>query len=577
LSQRRQGLDGLLVAGVLGGLLHQRIRLGQLQDVAQLEVNRQRRRREPGRLEASRRAAGAAAARRGRANPPRAPLLWELAVNRPGRLGYCFVEEASLGLVTSRQLRDRAAFALPAAVGLDLKVRDEVEALLLARLDDASVGAEHQTALAQAAAGWDGLSSVAASRTAWRLVQAMKNTKEPSALKDLGQRLSAVSARLEPREAAQAAAQAAAIFSRAIKDTKEPLHLSYLAKGLSAVSARLVPKEAAQAAAGAAAALTQAMKDTKLPYGLSSLAKGLAEVSGWLEPKEAAQAAATLTQAIKGTKDPVALRGLAEGLSAVSARLEPREAAAILTQAMQAMKAANEPYALAWLAPGLSAVSDRLEPREAAQVAATLTRAMKDTKHPLVLRSLAQGLSAVSTRLEPREAAAVLTQAMKDIKDWRTLKTLAEGLSAVTVRLESKEAARAAAILLSVLMRVAEQRSQPDLVRAFSLSLTDLPPATQRLRNVDLAIAVAATAGGDPFLPVAFVHSAAQLRPCRLSTQQLVELLKLPTCVGEGRRVVLDHLGNRYRRPFADAWEFVRFAQEQRLDLDFTSRPEHPE
>jgi hypothetical protein len=44
--------------------------------------------------------------------------------------------------------------------------------------------------------------------------------------------------------------------------------------------------------------------------------------------------------------------------------------------------------------------------------------------------------------------------------------------------------------------------------------------------------------------------------PGRLSTQQLVELLKMPPFVGEARRVVLDQLGNRYRRTFADVWEF---------------------
>jgi hypothetical protein len=33
--------------------------------------------------------------------------------------------------------------------------------------------------------------------------------------------------------------------------------------------------------------------------------------------------------------------------------------------------------------------------------------------------------------------------------------------------------------------------------------------------------------------------------------------------------------GNRVT--FADAWEFARFAPEQNLDVDFTSRPQRPE
>ena len=51
----------------------------------------------------------------------------------------------------------------------------------------------------------------------------------------------------------------------------------------------------------------------------------------------------------------------------------------------------------------------------------------------------------------------------------------------------------------------------------------------------------------------------------------------MPTCIGEARRIVLNRLGQRYRRTFADAWEFVDFAQEQKLALDFTTPPRRPE
>jgi hypothetical protein len=47
--------------------------------------------------------------------------------------------------------------------------------------------------------------------------------------------------------------------------------------------------------------------------------------------------------------------------------------------------------------------------------------------------------------------------------------------------------------------------------------------------------------------------------------------------VDQARRVVLEQLENRYRRPFADHWEFVRFAQQQNLGLDFTTPPRRPE
>ncbi len=51
--------------------------------------------------------------------------------------------------------------------------------------------------------------------------------------------------------------------------------MQFLVQGLSALAARMEPKEAAQAAAQAAATLTQAMKDPKDEYAL--LVYGLAE------------------------------------------------------------------------------------------------------------------------------------------------------------------------------------------------------------------------------------------------------------------------------------------------------------
>jgi hypothetical protein len=80
-----------------------------------------------------------------------------------------------------------------------------------------------------------------------------------------------------------------------------------------------------------------------------------------------------------------------------------------------------------------------------------------------------------------------------------------------------------------------------------------------------------------PLLAPAALALALEPPSCRLSTQELVDLLKNPLCVDQARRLVLEQLENRYRRPFADHWQFVRFAQEQRLGLDFTTPPRRPE
>jgi hypothetical protein len=131
-----------------------------------------------------------------------------------------------------------------------------------------------------------------------------------------------------------------------------------LSRGLSAVSARLEPREAA-------ALLARAMSKTTDAFALRSLSQGLSSVSAGLEPKGAAEAAALLARAISKTTDPPALASLSEGLSAVSARLEPREAARACGQAASllthAMSKTTDAYALGSLSQGLSAVLS-LEP-----------------------------------------------------------------------------------------------------------------------------------------------------------------------------------------------------------------------
>jgi hypothetical protein len=106
---------------------------------------------------------------------------------------------------------------------------------------------------------------------------------------------------------------------------------------------------------------------------------------------------------------------------------------------------------------------------------------------------------------------------------------------------------------------------------------TYVEPADRRRRLAGLIAQVRLSDDGYACLTAAaLLQPAQEPLPCRLTTQQLVELLKHPVCVGAAQRIVLDHLGNRYHRTFADQWEFVRFAEEQKLDLDITSPPQRP-
>lgn len=85
------------------------------------------------------------------------------------------------------------------------------------------------------------------------------------------------------------------------------------------------------------------------------------------------------------------------------------------------------------------------------------------------------------------------------------------------------------------------------------------------------------TAATSPLAALPFLPAASEPLPCRLDTQDLVEMLKFPTCVGEVRRVILDQLGNRYHQRFVTHWDFVRYAQDHNLNLDFTTPPQRPD
>jgi hypothetical protein len=122
---------------------------------------------------------------------------------------------------------------------------------------------------------------------------------------------------------------------------------------------------------------------------------------------------------------------------------------------------------------------------------------------------------------------------------------------------------------------MAESAQRPyawDLAPALAALLSTASPAEVSRR----AATVASAGVGQPLSSLPVLAAVVEPAPCRLSTQQLVELLKSPACVGVAGRVVLDQLGNRYRRRFTDLWEFVAWAQEHEPGLDLSTPPQRP-
>jgi hypothetical protein len=210
--------------------------------------------------------------------------------------------------------------------------------------------------------------------------------------------------------------------------------------------------------------------------------------------------------------------------------------------------------------------------------AAILIEVIAKTKDEFALQALAQGLAVVATRLVPKDAArtaATLRQAVAKTNNPMARQQLAQLLSAVGARLQPKDAAQSAAIYIHAMALTPETYfTRRLLARELAGLLTGVGPSEFSGR----AAAVVAAAGslaarGFPSTAAGLLGPFLKPLPCRLSTPQLVELLKHPTCVGLARRVILDHLENRYHQKFTDHWDFVAWAKKHLPGLDLTSPP----
>jgi hypothetical protein len=405
----------------------------------------------------------------------------------------------------------------------------------------------------------------------------------PDHLSLLARDLSALANHLDAREAGRRAGQAAAILGQAINDVKDPKDFPILVQGLSALARHFEYREVTRATT----TLIQVIKDNKYPVQLSVLVQGLSVVSARLNSRDAAQAASTLIQAIKDNN----LGGemLAQALSAVAARLDPTDAAQAAAMLARAINNEQDPGALSALGQALGAVGGRLESKEAARVAAILIQAGHreagrrkgmDAKDGVAAIQIQvghrEGLSAVAVSLDPRDAAQVAVSLTQTAKASRTdqLHELVYCLPTVAARLQAKHAA---VTLAAAIKDTNHPYLNRYLAEGLSALLSAVPGSQVPALAATTASAVASTAGsGQPLAGLAPILAAAEPPPCRLSTQELIELLKMPTCGSEVGRVVLDQLGNRYRRSFADRWDFVRFAHERQLGLKFTSPPQPP-
>jgi len=390
-----------------------------------------------------------------------------------------------------------------------------------------------------------------AAEVAATLLPAMNKPATPSCLAAQAQALAALAARLEPRDGAARCAATAGLLLPALDTAKDARTAGVLARALAAVAVPMEPDVAAPT-------LLQAMSKTTTSGALETLARALVTLP--VAPPDAArlatEASGVLVSAMGKTTDSNALVPLARGLTAVCAEMPPGEAAKLL---VRVMGTTPSPVAREMLARGLAAVGRQL-PREeaavrAAEGAAVLLRALEGATEPVALGALTRGLSALASRLGEAwraAAASALADALERTAD-TALPTLARELPAVAAELGPEDATATAAALVRAIGRRADVGPVKPLAQALA-GVVARDDFDRRTRAVAAAVGLASPVG-----------VLALDGPSPLPVPALVELLGRPLCVGEARRVVLGQLARRYGRPFADPWEFARFAQERGL------------
>ena len=407
------------------------------------------------------------------------------------------------------------------------------------------------------------------------LTEAMTDPKNANGLVSLAQSLATLAGRIGPKDSAQAMS----CLIQLVKDFKDSNASRLLAESLIALARRLEPKDAARSAAQ----LIQIIKDPKALYDLSTLSKTLGELAARMEPSEGV---AIFTQAVKDVSRIEIVAAFAESLAALAVRLDNKQAAALCKEPAwmltRALGKTIYPNQLIAVTQGLATLAAWMEPNDAAQAAATLIQALKDPRNEAAMMSLGQAIAAVAARLDPKQASTLckiptmrLIQGMAKPTNTYPLFWWMQSLPPLAAQLDSEDAATPVAMILLEMTETNYFNAQ-QFSRCLAMFLSDTSAAQRQAHCVNVMVLVA-QAGSNPFAAVVTLPAASEPLPCRFSDQQLVELLKMPTCSGAGRRVILDQLGNRHRRSFADHWEFVRFAKEKNLGLDFLSPPRRPE
>jgi tRNA A-37 threonylcarbamoyl transferase component Bud32/ribosomal protein S27E len=383
--------------------------------------------------------------------------------------------------------------------------------------------------------------------------------------------------------------------------------LREMVMGITGLAARLDHREASSVAKDTASVLMSLDNSVAWFNVYNDAAKlAISNLAALMEPVDAVP---LLMEWLLQTQDD----SLNSALVDAASRMDPAQRAAMIKDILVRMRATDDHYALQCLVNALVQIAPQAHVDEVGpaceEAANLLIKRLCATPAGNAARliNLSYAVLTICSILNPSQRtqtcgeaarAMLATRAQEGWLDQWRANPWPANLTQLVKQMESREAAELVRMALNeqlhaqmASVRAGTWNIRLEYALADCLALCDSQTASEiawLLAQIICSDAYAAIGGGKPYEGSRFDDLLSEPsaesedghpspRGCRLSTPQLVELLKMPTCFGASRRVILSHLERRYDRRFNTVWAFVRFAEEQKLGLDFTTPPVRPD
>jgi serine/threonine protein kinase len=466
----------------------------------------------------------------------------------------------------------------------------------------------------------EGLDSSLAANAADQIVNALGKTTDKDAIAVLIDALSSLIEHLDRAVSTNYAARAADLFMNAMNKDKVVLG-TFVSSGLAKVGIYLDASSAAKTAsflvtaminnppddpqldlilpptsplvsllstlesvsqrldaAGAAKAsdmMVTAMVKNPRRFALSeSMSRALASVGKSIDASSAAKAVDMLMTAIVSNPDPVIVSSLSRALALMFERLDgyaaATPAAKVAYWVMNTLSKTTDAVTLSELSKSMASVGVYLNAQPAAKAANLIMNAMSKTDNAVTLSSLANGMASVIMHMDQAvaavygtKAAALLMNAMSKTTDTTTIRLLTRSLISLRVEhLEPASALKVADLIMSAMGKSNVQASELTLLWSDLVSAIKKMGAAEAATYFSKAVAMLIPAFRGVLVPNDFQKTAE-----RLSTLDILVLLRHPLIAGTAQRVLLDILGHRTRRHFRNSWHFLDWARSNGIDF----------